>query len=121
MEIDDIDPSSFSDFLCFLYCGDVGVISRENVCNLFTAADKYEVLDLRVKCVQFMKENISNDTFCDIVTLALRHSETELIKFATDYFTENALEIIVTDKWQSFLAENPTQCNELLVKHFSTR
>lgn len=116
LEIDDCDPSSFSDFLCFLYCGDVGVISEENVFSLFTVADKYDVQDLRAKCMKFVYEHISIDTFCDTIALALRHSETELIKLATDFFTKNAPKIIVTVKWQLFLQENPTQSNELLVK-----
>lgn len=116
LEIHDCDSSSFSDFLCFLYCGDVSVISEENVFSLFTVADKYDVQDLRAKCMKFVYGHLSIDTFCDTIALALRHSETELIKLATDFFTKNAPKIIVTVKWQVFLQENPTQSNELLVK-----
>lgn len=115
VEIEDCDPSCFSNFLCFLYCGDGG-ISQENVFSLFTVADKYDVQDLRTKCLEFIKNNLSIDTFCDTITLALQHSETELIKLSTDFFTKNAPKIIVTVKWQVFSAENPTQSNELFIK-----
>lgn len=94
----------------------MSVISEENVFSLFTVADKYDVQDLRAKCMKFVYEHISIHTFCDTIALALRHSETELIKLATDFFTKNAPKIIVTVKWQVFLQENPTQSNELLVK-----
>lgn len=116
IHIEDCHPSSFSDFLCFLYCGDIQNLSTENVFSLFIAADKYGVSDLRTKCIEFMKENLSVDTFCDTITLALHHFETELIKLATDFFTENLKKIIITIKWHSFIMENPMQGNELMIK-----
>lgn len=116
VDIEDCDPSSFSDFLCFLYCEEVNNLSEENVYSLFTAADKYGVPDLKEKCTEFMKEYLSIDTFCEIITLALQHSETELINFANDFFVKNAPKIVRTVKWQSFLIENPVQSNELFIK-----
>lgn len=116
VEIDDCDPSSFSNFLCYLYCADEGVISKENVFSLFTAADKYDVQDLREKCLEFMKDNLTVETFCDAITVALQHSETALLKFATNFFRKNAAKIVVTVMWQLFAAENPTHSNELIVK-----
>lgn len=116
IDIEDCEPSSFSDFLYFLYCGDVKIISADNVFNLFIAADKYDVQDLRTKCMEYMNRNLSVDTFCDAITMALWHSETELVKLATDFFIKNAEQIIVTAKWQTFVAENPTQSNELFIK-----
>lgn len=92
------------------------MISQENVFSLFNSANKYETVDLRAKCTEYMKKNLSVDTFCDTIILALRHSETDLLKLATDYFIKNASKIIITPQWQSFLAENPTESNDLLVK-----
>lgn len=116
VEIEDCDPSSFSDFLCFLYCGNVENISTENVFNLFTAADKYDVQDLRSQCVEFMKKNLTVDTFCYTVTLALQHLEKELLDLTIDFFAKRFQEIIVTVQWQSFIVENPIQSNEIMIK-----
>lgn len=116
VDIEDCDPFSFSSFLCFLYCEDENSLSQENVFSLFTAADKYDVPDLRVKCVEFMKKNLTVDTFCEAITLALQHSETELVDLATNFFIKNTEKILETVKWQTFAAENPTQSNELVLK-----
>ena len=116
IDIEDCDPSSFSDFLCFLYCGDLEILTTENVFSLFTTSDKYDVQDLRVECLEFMKKNLSIDTFCDTIALGLQHSEKSLIELTTDFFIKNLQEIIVTVKWQSFLIEYPIQSNELLIK-----
>lgn len=114
--VEDCEPAHFLDFLHFLYCGEEKIITAENVFNLFTIADKYDVLDLRTKCMEFMKYNLSIDTFCDTIALALQHSENELIKLSTDFFAKNLQKIIVTVKWRSFILENPIQSNELLIK-----
>lgn len=119
IDIEDCDPSSFSDFLYFLYCGTTEKLSSKNVFSLFTAADKYDVPDLRSECMKFIKKNLSIDNFCDAIVLALKHSEKELIELTTDFFRKNLQKIILTAKWQSFLIENPTQGNELLIKALS--
>lgn len=111
--IEDCDPSSFSDFLCFIYCADASGLSQENVYSLFKTADKYDVSDLKEKCVEFMKENLSVDTFCETTTLAVQHNEIELINFTTNFFLKNGPKIVSTDEWQSFLIENPIQTNKL--------
>lgn len=120
IDIEDCDPSSFLDFLCFLYCGSVESITTENVFSLFTMADKYDVQDLRLQCLEFMKKNLSVDSFCDTVTLALQHLEKDLIALTTDFFANNLQEIIVTVKWQSFLVANPIQSNEIMIKALVT-
>ena len=116
VNVEDCEPSTFSDFLHFLYCGEVEKLSKDNVFGLFSVADKYDVLDLRVMCLEFIKKNLSVDTFCDTIALGLLHSEAELIKLSTDFFKDNLQEIIVTVKWQSFIIENPIQGNELIIK-----
>lgn len=116
IDIQDCEPSIFSHFLCFLYCEELNTLSDENVFGLYTLADIYDIPDLREICREFMKVNISTETFCDTITLALNHSEAELVKFSTDFFIKNAQKIIETVKWQSFLAQNPTQSNELFIK-----
>lgn len=120
VDIVDYDPSSFSDFLHFIYCDDVESLSEGNVFSLFSAADKYDVPDLRTKCMEFMKQNLSVDTFCETITLAVQHTEMELVNLTTDFFIKNAEKIIRTVQWQSFVAENPTQSNELFIKFMAS-
>lgn len=57
VDIKDCDPSSFSDFLYFLYSEDVDNLSSENVFSLFTTADKYDVADLRELATDYFIKN----------------------------------------------------------------
>lgn len=119
VDIEDCDDSTFPSFLRFLYSGDVQGLSSKNVFSIFFAADKYDVSDLREKCLEFLKENLSVDTFCDTLALALRHSETEMVRSAAEFFVAHVEKITVTVAWQTFAAENPTESKELFIKYVS--
>ena len=121
IDIHDCEPAVFSDFLRFVYYEEINNLSEENVFGLFTLSDKYDVPDLRAICMEFMKANLSVETFCDTISLALTHTETELIKLCTDFFIGNAEKIIETVKWQSFLLQNPIHCNELFIKYVASK
>lgn len=80
VDIEDCNPSIFSDFLCFLYCQELDRLSEENVSSLLASADKFGVSDLRTKCLEFMEEKFNVHILDD--TVAPRHSETESIQLA---------------------------------------
>ena len=116
VDIPDCAAESFEIFLHYLYSGNVETLSASNVYDVYYAADKYRVDDLKKMCVKFMTKNISVETFSDIIALSLRHGESKLQKLAGDFFSQNIKKIIKTVQWQKYLAENPTQANELLIK-----
>lgn len=116
IEIPDCNPESFEAFLHYLYSGSLETLSAENICNVYYAADKYQVDDLKEQCVRFMKINLSVETVCDIISLSIHNGETKLQKIASNFFCQNVKEIIKTVQWQKYLAENPIQANELLNK-----
>lgn len=118
IEIKDADPNIFSDFLRYVYTGNVKNLNMEKVLDLYMLSDKYHFIELKNSCVKYMLENISLQNFCDIVATSLFHNEKEVNVACIKFFKENwnSLEIIKTCKWQTFLSENPIACNELLIK-----
>lgn len=117
IKVKDCDPSVFSDFIYFLYCGDGGRISKENVFSLYTQAEACEVSDLKAECLNFIKNNMAVDNFCEYMTWALDNSETELIASAVTFFVANAGEILMTVDWQTFAAEKPAHSSELFIQY----
>lgn len=116
VNIPDCDPNSFCDFLHFLYTGNTKKLNADNVFDLYTIADKYQVPELCKICVNYMKSSITLQNFCDVLTLSLRHHERELIHLATQFFLKNSTEIAVTVKWSLFMKANPVAANELFLK-----
>lgn len=119
VNIPDCTAEAFEVFLHYLYCGSNENMSTSNVYNVYYAADKYQVDDLKEVCVKFMKKNLSLETFCDIIGLSLHHGESKLQKAATRFFCENIKKILKTVQWQKYMAANPTHANELLIKAHS--
>lgn len=116
VSITDCAPNIFEEFLHYVYTGSVKMFCRENVFDLYKLSDKYQVEELKEKCSAYLKEILSVDTFCDIITLSLKHNERELLRLATELFCTQMKEIILTVKWQNFISENPSYVNELLIK-----
>lgn len=118
IEVQDAEPDIFSDFLHYLYTGNVKNLNTESAVDLYTLSDKYQVIELKNNCFKHMIKNISMENFCDFINLSLRHDEKELTDACIQFFKEtwNSLEIIKTWKWQLFMTENPIACNELLIK-----
>lgn len=116
IDIPDCDPYIFRDFLRYLYTGKLDNITNENAFELYHIADKYDVKELRMDCVDFISGNLTLDTICDAISLATRHCERELLTSATVFFINNIKDIITTVSWQKFVQENPIVANELFIK-----
>lgn len=119
--IHECDPKTFQDFLRYLYTGSTDHINRENVCKLYAVSDEFHVDVLRAECAEFMKNNVSAETFCDFIAIARSHSEVALIRAATDFFCSHTAEVMSTSKWLTFLKANLTFFNELCREALSRR
>lgn len=98
------------------FAGRTQNLSSHNACELYYVADKYDVPDLKEKCISFLKKSLTVETICDVICLATKHNETKLLEHAILFFAKYMEEILVTVKWQVFMKENPTEANELYIK-----
>lgn len=116
VDVPDCDPQAMEQFLSYLYCGKVETLNQSNMFGLYYIADKYEMLALKEECCEFIKKSLSLTNTCKTIQLALSHSDSNLLEYATDYFGSNMLDIMRTDDWQCFLKDNFTLGNELIIK-----
>lgn len=117
--ISDCSVDTFHTFARYLYTGKVDELSPANVFDLFRVADKYLVKDLADDCVDYMRNTLSVDTFCDTVQVALDHEDELLMDKITYMMTDQMEEILETEQWKSFLLENPLRANKLFGKAFA--
>lgn len=115
VDISDCSTAGFKAFLQYLYSGKADV-STANVMDLYYAADKYQVDDLKANCVVFMKNSLSIGTFCDVLALSIRHNELDLQSIATQFFCRCIKDIVKTTQWEKYLTENPVDANKLIIK-----
>ena len=74
----DCDSESFLEFLRFLYSDKV-TLSGGSVMQVSYLAKKYIVPELETKCTNFLKENLSPENVFDILPLAKKFDEEELV------------------------------------------
>lgn len=120
IDIRDCNVQAMEQFLTYVYCGKVENLDKSNMLELYYVADKYEMMGLKAECTHFIKNSLSQTNICNVIQLASKHTDSYLLEQATNYFIDNALDIMRTVEWQLFLKENPTVANELLIKAFKT-
>lgn len=121
IDIPDCDPQAMELFLLYVYCGKIEMLDQSNMLGLYYIADKYEMAALKEECCSFIKKALSSSSFCDVLQLALNHSDSNLLDYATEYFLNNVLDILNTAEWQSFMKNNSTVANELFIKSYKKK
>lgn len=116
VHITDCEPDQFRSLIHYIYTGTADEISPENVCDLYEMADSYQEERLKAECLQLLVNTVSVDNFCDVIVLALKHNDQELLKVAEEFFAAKAKEITRNSKWISFFKSYPEQADELYMK-----
>ncbi|GFR26005.1 speckle-type POZ protein-like [Trichonephila clavata] len=76
--IEDLNDDTVQRLLQYIYTATLLDLQWDSACNLFAAADKYEILSLKSECSSFLKDNLSRDNACDLLILADRHQDKDL-------------------------------------------
>lgn len=84
VKITDIDPEVLKEMLSFIYCGKVSKF--ENCCDLFVAADKYQIEDLMDYCHMYLLNNINENNLIHCLRLADTYNKKELKENAIEFF-----------------------------------
>ena len=114
INIPDCDPDSFQEFLQYLYCGELELLSFRNALNLYCTSDKYNVQEVKIFCVDYLMRNLTVQNLCEIVVFADKYGETILLTAVQDFFNKNVCEIFETSEWECFLKQNNHLANKLL-------
>lgn len=117
IDVPDCDPHAMEVFLLYVYCGKVEIL-EDNMLGLYYIADKYEMEGLKNECRIVIKKSLSHTNICEVIQLALNHSDSNLLEHITEYFCDNVLDIMYTVEWQAFMKDNTTVANELTIKSF---
>ncbi|GFQ71295.1 tdpoz2 [Trichonephila clavata] len=103
--IEDLDDDTVQRMLLYIYTATLQDLQWDNACNLYVAADKYEILSLKNECSFFLKDNLSEDNCCDLLILADTHQDEDLKSAVHDYIL-NHKHIFHTNQWELFMKTN---------------
>ncbi|GBN06764.1 Speckle-type POZ protein-like B [Araneus ventricosus] len=105
IDVRDVDAGTFRRLLLYIYTNEVPEVEWDKAADLFRAADKYELLELKKQCSAILKWNISRSNVCCILSLADMHHDEYLRKAVLDYISKN-LDIFNSKIWKLFKKGN---------------
>ncbi|XP_035231697.1 TD and POZ domain-containing protein 4-like [Stegodyphus dumicola] len=112
--ITDIDACVLQQLLMFVYTGRTNALSYSMARDLYSAADKYAILELKEMCRQFMTSSLTTSTAVEILILADMHNDALLKSTAVNFISTNFEDFDTTKAWLSLLQEHPSLGIEVL-------
>ncbi|GIY27525.1 kelch repeat and BTB domain-containing protein 4 [Caerostris darwini] len=114
VEIQDVDFIVMQALVWYLYTGVVHKLPYEDLCDLYEAADKYEVSSLFRQCSEILKSFIGKDTVCRILVLADLHHDSKLREEAIQFVNCNFAKVKVTEEWQMTMKAHQNIASDVL-------
>ncbi|XP_054713654.1 speckle-type POZ protein B-like [Uloborus diversus] len=112
--VKDISSSVMKLLIMYVYSNDLHDLSMEHAPELYTAADKYELIDLRIKCSQFMHAHMDVDSACDVLILADLHQDKVLKASAKDFISRRAGQTLLTPQGRQMMENHPNLAYDIL-------
>ncbi|GFY64356.1 speckle-type POZ protein B [Trichonephila inaurata madagascariensis] len=116
--ITDVPLPAMKRLVQFLYTGSVEEAAKDiplqEVYDLYYAADKYEVMDLRKMCGTTLMSKASADNANQILLWADRHSDEDLKSQALNFIRLNFETVVDSDVWRHFTDNETKLANEAL-------
>ncbi|GFU47707.1 speckle-type POZ protein [Nephila pilipes] len=105
--IDDISAETIGEILSFMYFGSTSKLSRQKAIDVYSAADKYAIMNLKGKCSNFLVSNLTQELVLDVLIMADRHGDEELKELAIKFLVNEAANIIKSDEFLLFVETEP--------------
>ena len=111
VNIEDIQLDIFKELLHYIYSGRTSTpFTEATALDLFVAADKYDISDLKDECVFFLKLCIRVDNAIKLMVWAQLHSIQELIESTLEFTAKHAIKICAMKDWEDLTVKFPKLC-----------
>ncbi|XP_021004426.1 uncharacterized protein [Parasteatoda tepidariorum] len=112
VDICDLSAATLNHMLTFVYTNNVDLASID-VSELYAAADKYQILDLRQYCSNFFIETLTVKNVCDVLELADLHQHRDLDRALRNFIYKNAKDVLISSAWKSFMKKHVKLAGEI--------
>ncbi|GBM11897.1 TD and POZ domain-containing protein 3 [Araneus ventricosus] len=113
VDIDDLDADTLGRMLLFMYSDTLDDLKYESAKSLYFAADKYNIVSLRQRCSNFLKQNLLQSNCLDILLLADKHQDKDLKYAVQNYITKNDEAVLFSDEWRNLEENNSRLTTEV--------
>ncbi|KAF8770997.1 speckle-type POZ protein-like [Argiope bruennichi] len=113
IDMPDVDAATLRHLLSYIYTNKMPEVEWDEAVDLFRAADKYELLELKKQCSSIIMSNISRTNIYVLLSLADTHNEEELYKAVPNFVSRNS-DVFKSETWKTFKWENPELAMEAM-------
>lgn len=106
VEVSDVSWEVVQEVLRFIYTNEVNNLDILKT-DLFVAADKYMIEDLKVLCEEALANDLKIENFVDSLILADRYDLNDLKVAASNFFVIHKKEIMISDELKSVMKNLP--------------
>jgi len=118
--IQDLDFSTVKDMVRYVYSGRVtDLVDKSDL--LLSAADKYDIKDLKEECCQSLSANLAVDQVVDVLVLSDLHKANDLKATAIAFLLAHKEEVFSQPDWKNKLKGHPDLLLEVLESSVETR
>ncbi|KAK4026244.1 hypothetical protein OUZ56_015258 [Daphnia magna] len=111
VKIEDCEPDVFKQLLHYIYSGKTSTpLTDTMVQSLFVVADKYDIQDLKEKCVTFLLTCLTMDNVVSLLVWSHLHLVERLKKVALTYMARNGKRICLLKDWEELAKNYPDLC-----------
>jgi len=118
--ISDLDFTTVKDMVKFIYSGRLVDIAEKSDL-LLSAADKYDIKDLKDICCQCLSANLNPEQIVDILVLSDLYKATELKNTAIQFLLGHKEEVFAQPDWKIKLKGHPDLLLEVLESSVENR
>jgi len=108
VDVKEIDSETMELLLYYIYTGQVKDFSKVSVVELFKAADRYRLDDLKHICEEELVERVEASNAADILSLAHKYNAQPLKSFSLAMISRNVEEVMRTPGWKELIQSDQT-------------
>ncbi|XP_054707210.1 speckle-type POZ protein-like [Uloborus diversus] len=114
VDLIDMDLTVAKAMLLYIYTREVEELSTEKTLELYVAADRYMLTELKEECREYVSKNVTSQNVGDTFEIAKLHSDVVLSEAAKNFFAQNVKSILKSKEWKEYSAQKPSSSVELL-------
>lgn len=116
VNIEDVDSDVMHQLLRYIYSGCTDDVTPALSLSLLAAADKYSLPKLKKLCSHYLCSNLTTDMALNVLTVANLHEDDDLKEAAIRVVLGNAIQVMKTDDWLTFLRDYSELANSIILR-----
>ncbi|GFU04246.1 TD and POZ domain-containing protein 3 [Nephila pilipes] len=106
VDILDLDDDTVRRMILYMYTDALEDLEWESALLLYQAADKYQILSLKGKCLALLGNLLSVTNACEALVLADRHQDEDFKRIVQNYIVDRDEYVFISEEWKILTKNN---------------